>query len=293
MKTANITRVHGVTWRSKTVNKQLLASLVLILSAVLGFGTDALAQSTNDCATLHRNSGYNAKYIELKHAFEAERYDEALALGQEMLLICDSSPIINYVLGEVRRRLGDETKALFYFQKASNNMTQFEVAPDMAQLIWYARYEAEHPMAAHAATWSLDLQKSKEQILALKQKRAQDSAAHDSATARHRDTYWKVLWIGVGFGVAGLLSTAGGGAMVGSTDFQYTFGARDEPYFKIEEHPRREAGWAMIGVGLGLTALGSIMAGLGAYYYRRLEINDASSLELSLSASSVQLKAHF
>ena len=187
-----------------------------------------------------------------------EDYDAALADVKEMQEICSRAPVLNYMTGILYRRAGDETKALFYLQMATASAEEFKVRGELLERIWYERYEAEHPEAKRS---NLDLsQQQMQEIAKENEKLKREALILKKETA---DNAYSLVWTGVGIGAAGLILTTAGGTLIGTMGEPFEVSKEK----KVRHKGINDAGWAMIGAGIGLTVAGAIVAGIAGYQY--------------------------
>lgn len=234
--------------RLGAVTGGLLMSSVLLVPC-------AMADS---CSDLDKNP----KWTKLLHALEVNMakgdYNAAIANINDMQEICSRSPLLNHMAGRLYRTLGNETKALYFFQKATTHTDEFKLKPEILEQIWYERYEAEHPEAKR-----VNLEKiygQTEEISAENEKLRRDFMMKREEVAGNA---YKVMWTGVAIGTAGLLATAAGGTIIGVMGDPVSL--TDDA--KIRLKGLNNAGWALIGSGIGLLVAGSIVAGISGYQY--------------------------
>ncbi|GEM_PF-4937571 len=285
---------------SSLLQRRFMRLILLILFATIlyvSFGSSSLsARGGNECENLQNNPNWLALYEKLRTSFEEEQYEKALNHSHEMLALCENSPFINYITSEIWKRLGNNELSLSYLKTASMNTSEFFVDAETAKIIWYTRYEAEHPLSTTAAQLERELLQTKNALKEAKKTRRQLEEIqneHNEAQEAELNRLWKTTWIGAGFGIAGLLALSTGIAFVASTDYQYTISDLDEWNAKIREPVIREAGWTMIGVGIGITTLGSIVTAYGAYHYRQAKHKKNIAFHWALSPQHVSFDLNF
>lgn len=150
----------------------------------------------------------------------------------------------------------------------------------ISRLIWYKRYESEHPdrtedaVAAQNAKLdeielkNIDLERK---VIDLERKVADfDNQQMINASNISLDTskkYETILWTGVGIGIAGLALAGAGAGVAQSVDGSGLIEVKDDNGLKVST--KFIAGWALIGSGIGMTVAGAIMAGIGGYNYSK------------------------
>lgn len=222
-------------------------SLVMSLWGMQGFAQEA-------CGNLDDNPDWIRNMDEFKSFAASGEYDKALDTSEKLFAICYDSPILYTLTGEVVAKKGEKRRAMKYFRRAAELEAKYLTSKNEAKKIWYSYYEAE--------------------------------------TKRHNDFNLAktVLWTGTGLGLVGVAAVVVGGILVGTQD-EYVDSDRNSkmaplPRGPLEEHgknvidcimdpdsksvktnPEYIAGWAVLGVGIGMTLVGAVMAGIGGYRY--------------------------
>ena len=270
------------------IRKSIMGLLAAGMLSIWGMPDDAFAQAalSSGCATLAQNQAWNDGIMALRVGVETKDYDAALKAATPLTTICGESPILNYYVGLAMQGTGDNVKALIYFQKASQYMTDFAVPPEIARRIWYARYEGEHPERAEDAV----LRRAEEnkrltaQNTDLTEKLAQAERTIENLNLSHKVTidqmhaeaqsrYAATMWTGVGVGIAGILVGVGGGLLA-------YFSSNNEA---AAITPQYISGLAMLGGGIGMTLAGAIVAGIGGYQYTHVGLEDTVTDDVSVS----------
>jgi hypothetical protein len=222
----------------------------------------------------------------LRVGVETKDYDAALKAAAPLTSICGESPILNYYVGLAMQGSGDDVKALIYFQKASQHMSDFTVPPEISRRIWYARYEGEYPERTEDAV----LRRAEEnkrltaQNTDLTEKLSQAERTIENLNLSHKVTidqmhaeaksrYAATMWTGVGVGIAGILVGVGGGLLA-------YFSSNNEA---AAITPQYISGLAMLGGGIGMTLAGAIVAGIGGYQYTHVGLEGTVTDDVSVS----------
>ncbi len=227
-----------------------LISMVLLLCC---WGGQGFAQDA--CGDLDENPDWTRNMDEFKSFAASGKYDKALDTSEKLFAICYDSPILYTLTGEVVAKKGEKRRAMKYFRRAAELEAKYPTAGGEAKKIWFSYYEAE--------------------------------------TKRHNDFQLAktVLWTGTGLGLVGVAAVVAGGILVGTQD-KYVASDKNSkmaplPRGPLEDHgkdvldcilepsqkasdklnPEYIAGWAVLGVGLGMTIVGAVMAGIGGYRY--------------------------
>lgn len=252
----------------------------------------------DSCDKIGTNATWSQNLKLANDALNAKDYNKALEISRELYEICPRAPYLNFIIGKSLMETGERTKGVMYLQKASDYTSQFVVDPELQRVIWYERYEAEHPERKESALNSLNdmnkqLQEENAKIL------------QENIDLKDKDQLKNniVMWTGVGIGGAGILMTILGGVL-GFQKHAYDMGTPTDEY--INNHPDTEkekleayriknsyvTGWAMFGAGLAMMAAGGAMTGIGAYYYIKNK-KDKSPIDFSMSPTSIDLKFTF
>ena len=209
-----------------------------------------------------------------------KQWDKALKTAENLNTICERSHILNYAMGRIYKEKGNDSKALYYMQRATLFTKEFAVRGKTLEQMWFDRYEAEHPEARPAAIEAL-----KQENAELK---AQARQTHDKAMESRIDMqadlmteknrYGAGLWTGVAVaGVGVILIGVGAGLLASSNDDTVGFHEDKEnrelnPYTKSQNN----AYWGMIGGGIASTVVGATLAGLFGDWYANTNQTDGS-----------------
>ena len=234
----------------------------IILGVSFCFGAGASTAWADGCDGLDRNSKWVKLSKSLGQSIDNEDYETALDIVSSMQEICTRSPTLNYSAGIIYRKLGDETKALYYLQIATLNTEEFSVKGNMLEQIWYERYEAEHPMATEGS-----IQAYQEQIEKLTDENTLLSMSLNRSYDDFIEREYASMVAGISIGSAGILSAVAGGVVVGIMGSPVASAGTN----KITYNGLRDLGWGFIGCGLGLTVAGSIMTGISGHRYITLK----------------------
>lgn len=278
------------------MRKSIMGLLAAGMLSIWGMPDDAFAQAalSSGCATLAQNQAWNDGIMALRVGVETKDYDAALKAATPLTSICGESPILNYYVGLAMQGSGDDVKALIYFQKASQHMSDFTVPPEISRRIWYARYEGEYPERTEDAV----LRRAEEnkrltaQNTDLTEKLSQAERTIENLNLSHKVTidqmhaeaqsrYAATMWTGVGVGIAGILVGVGGGLLQHFVE-KVDHGDPSNTY-EPKLTPQYISGWAMLGGGIGMTLAGAIVAGIGGYQYTHAGLEDTVADDVSVS----------
>lgn len=240
---------------------------IFLVSANLAFA---------DCKNIGKNSEWNSSIQDLVFEYEAGNYQEALRKAKKLSdTICSDSPMLLYIQGKIYDALGDPIKARLFYQKSSEMTYEYAVAPDMAQKIWNARYESEHPDRTESAVAAI-VEKNR----VLETQLGSLSHDFDSLSYNNEERLPKIwMWTGIGTGLGGLVLLISGASLVGThfddpVEFQYNPATPFNSKHKIRD--AYVAGWALTGTGIAFVAAGSVLAGYFGYLYHQNKNKDVS-----------------
>lgn len=246
------------------------------------------------CNSLDQNPAWTEGFQELSKQFKSEDFKSALKSASKLEAICDQSPILNYTIARIHKNLNDDEKYLYYLQKATQNTEKFGVDKNMLDRMWSEKYIAAHPEA------DPDLIEARNaEISSLKQELTNAHQALEEANSKvvqiqNRDdsirTYRTWLWAGVGIGTAGLAMTITGTVLYllkGEDEFKGD-GISSQGFAENKDITAPyAAGIGLLGAGIGLTIVGSIVAGVFGYKYSHSELDSPISLTLAPTQSSI------
>ena len=256
----------------------------------------------DDCATINNNSNWNDGMTQLSSQMTAKQWDEALKTAENLNTICERSPMLNYAMGRIYREKGNDSKALYYYQRATLYTEEFAVKGKTLELMWFDRYEAEHPDARPdaIAARQKDIEARDKQIEMLK---AQAQQSHEKDLMRATDEqygtlnekahYGAGLWTGVALMGVGVAMTAVGAVLYlnNKKPIEY-IGKGNEGDTDYQVNSLYATSWALIGVGAAATVAGSLVAGIMGYYYTHTQVND-SPVSFHISPVSADLTIQF
>ena len=249
------------------------------------------------CDNIDTNPTWNQKLKEVQTAYKAGEYQKAIQIAQSMTSICSDSPALNYYIARSYSALNEPTKASFYYERATNKLSDFRVSPEIAKQIWYGRYEAEYPELSQKYVNELKAENLRLSNDKYKTEQSQTiSKTVDYTYEKHKASV--VLWTGVGFGIVGLgLTGTGIGLIVTQKDKINRKAVTDsENYdlgYKLTNTDTYLAGIALTGIGGAFALLGTLMAGIGGYQYNHIKMNETTALSFDVSPNSLGMQLTF
>lgn len=296
---------------SRVIRKGLPAIGASVFILMLGHS----AMADDACMSLAQNDEWNKGMSTMSKQITQNEWDKALKSAESLNAICDRSPILNYAMGRIYRQKGDETKALYYMQRATRYTEEFAVKGNTLEQMWFDRYETEHPdarpEAIAARRQELDqrqqeIEKNRQEIDALRLENTRlqgkvgeatlagrlDSFEDAEAERRH---YAAGLWTGVAVGGVGLALAATGAALLATQEEKdiIEWPTIDQSGGKSGEtkiSTRSSLSLGLLGAGIGLTVAGAVFAGIFGYHYANLTKDSNVSFNLSPMSADVSFK---
>lgn len=261
---------------------------------------NAETQLDDSCYTLDQNPLWISLFSQFSAAYSAKDYDKALTYTAQLETICARSPVLNFSIANTYRQKGNTQLAQSYIETASLNLQEFRTSDEITKKIWFTRYELEND-----GTFIKKSQYEKE-ISELNEAHKIELQNEKDAHFREIDTYKTIMWTGTGIGVAGIASLITGAVLAGTSDISTKFAFDDvltacqgaensscHMKLKSSDTATRDAGYALVGVGIAATIAGAVMAGLGGYHYKRLRDAEEDAVSLDIAAQSIRLNVIF
>lgn len=275
----------------KYFDKARLTTLsILFLMISLLWSLPVFAQS--QCEGINENPEWTATLDTIISDYNNGDY--AIALDKAKYIseaICDSSPVLLYTQAKIYEAQKNNIKALLYFQKASEATYALAVPPDMAQKIWYARYENEHPDRTESALEETlqKLQEKDKEIETLKSQNA-NSEMNNSTDVKNKAKVW--MWTGVGIDITGLALIGTGATLISKnidapSEIKFNRNGVSRPSYKTKS--AYIAGWGMLGAGIAFTVVGTVLAGYFGYQYTHIDENLETAFSLTPTGASFSL----
>ena len=263
--------------------------LSLILFAILSVGLFGSFAYADGCDNLDANVRWVQLFQELSTQVAENDNDAAFDTAEKLTAICEESPILNYAIARIYRNLGNNAKELYYLQRATMFTEKFSVNPDTMEVLWYERYEAEHPDCRKSEKAQKTIEQLNRAVLEAQKQRYETQIATERKGYDHADRYRALMWGGVAVGVTGIALLTTGTVLVAMN--------RDEAvsinYTQHQTHakPIWGASWGLLGAGIVATIAGAAAAGFGGYHYAQTRKDKSVSIELS--SNSVSLSYSF
>jgi hypothetical protein len=252
--------------------KDVMKKIVGISACALGLtygATNALA----DCRDMGSDQ-WQQLNLAMASAFDAGNFEEALNNGKRMNIICDRSPVVNFTMSEIYRRMGNNAEAANYAKKSTTYIADYPVPQALAERIWMRRAEYELPYKQEldelkAKTADYDTIKADYEARVQAEK---ESAIRTRLMGKStKDNWWGAMWAGVGIMGAGVVMTIAGGVLAARVDKVDYKTPDDSKNSGFRVRPSYIAGWTLIGLGIASTVGGTILTGIAGYRYTNFE----------------------
>ncbi len=254
------------------------------------------AEAFADCKDVG-SATWNSYQTSMGMAFDEGNLDEALGYAKQLIVICDKNPVVNTVVSDIYEKQGKSEDSCKYIRRASDTAHEYNLPMPLLEKIWFKRAECELPYKAKAEQLEKELV-NKTDALAAKAAEcaAQEEAFHNrieesslseqaeilqfkaDVVSKEHDFLFKTQWISAGTAFVGLAGAIAGGIILG----RYYPEANDE-YSKLKlnekNHFQRsnqfvQAGAGVLGAGLGLGVVGSILAIYFHFKMTHLDMGD-------------------
>ena len=261
-------------------------------------GSFAATQAFADCSEFGSEQ-WNTLSIDLADAYDKGDLETALKLGQQLTDICNESPIVNYTMSEIYRKMGNEDESYKYVRNASEHLKEYAVPQSLVERIWFRRAEFDTPY------------KETREKLAETEKKLADAQAASASDALHiqmltseKDAAMASLnslntikWTGTGIAIGGAVITGVGAALIGiyhskaDDELKVAGGGKFNDY-----NVAVQAGVGLLAAGLAVGVAGSVFA---IYSHLKLSsakeamVHDDQTVSFSFSPTSVGVQFTF
>lgn len=250
------------------------------LAAALLIPFSAYSENCNDLAS---NTTWIIGMEKLQSYYQSGNYAKVTETAKSLFTICSQSPTLFYYTGAALEKQGDTERALIYYQKASENLTNMSTDAGISRQIWYKRYELEHPERTQEAVAAQQekIEELSEQVIELEKENAGLSVLAPNADL---DVHKIYMWSGIGTGIAGIVLLATGAGLAFS-DADNTQVKNNKAHIKSNYL----SGWTLFGTGIGLTVIGAALSGYAGYRYSKAKEDALMSVELAPNGASFSM----
>lgn len=290
--------------------KNLLKTLIVFCACACGL-TTVSTLAFADCKTMY-NDEWNDLSTTMAELYDKGDYDAALNYGKRLNIICPRSPIVNYTMSEIYRKMGNEKEAASYAKRATDYITDYPVPQALAERIWLKHAEYELPYKAEAESLKAqmadyeELKANYESLVATTKEanirseyESRDSAIKNAQVLEKSLSGWKaMLWTGVGVTAAGAALAITGGVMTNKVDkveYSRPDNASVNSGFKVTQG--YVTSFALLGAGVSLAVIGATLTGVAGYEVAHIDINGDGekdeSVSFNVAPSAVQFGMTF
>ena len=246
------------------MNKYLTAISLSLLTLA------SSSQAFADCEEMGGDE-WNKLSMQMATAYDQNNLDEALMNAKKLTLICNRSPIVNYTMSEIYRKMDNERESYNYVKKATDYILDYPVPQALTERIWMRRAEFDLPYKKQLEDLQNQLNSGTGEVGSrLKQTEEQLAQTYDQMVFlenQNREllnqqikTLHTVKWIGAGTAFGGLALAAVGAGLLGAN-----YSKASDKYGKNwNDFDKKDAmvhgGIAMLAGGIGLGLAGSAVA---------------------------------
>ena len=229
-------------------------------------------QAFADCDEMENQSDeWNELSLQMANAYDQNNLDEALMAAKRLTLICNRSPVVNYTMSEIYRKMGNEQESYNYVKRATEYMLDYPVPQALTEKIWMRRAEFDLPYKKQLEDLQNQLDSGTGEI-GRKIKQTDDELAMLNAERlnlenRNRellqaqmDTLNTTKWIGAGTAIGGLVVASVGAGLIGVNYSK----ASDQYGVNWNKFDKKDAnvhgGIALLAGGIGIGLAGTAVA---------------------------------
>jgi len=267
------------------------------LSAVVGAawltGCLSNAWAADPCDSLGSNKDWQNGIDKINNAYTNGQHEKAIQEGLRLFEICEKSPILNFTLGRLYQETNDSAKALYYFQRATLYADEYKVGKETLEIMWYERYETEHPDARPSSIEKMKKENEELKAIVVENQKTMTQHRFTEMQNSYSDSsiYAAGMWTGVAVGAAGIALTVTGAIMlVNAKDDAINF---DNDKATANVKGAYNTYWALLGSGIGLTVVGAVFTGFMGYHYVRTKKAADDTVSFNISPTSASLSLSF
>ena len=279
-----------------------------VLSSASAFAQDTGASTIDDaCYSLDSNNEWAVLFSEFSEAYSLNDYQTALEKTTKMKAICVRSPKLNFAIAQTYYQIGDKEKALIYIKDATHYTREFDVGDEIARRMWELRHTLE--IGDELAERDAEIARLKGELEASNTRNSELNELNNDLGQKNElhknqlnDSYEMIrdnaqnVWLsGAIIGGVGVVSLATGAGLLATYYFGNTKKAvknYDAAKKKADIDVGYQAAWSLLGIGIGLTAAGAVMAGIGGYQYTHA-LSDDVTLSWGVSPMALELSMQF
>ncbi|MBO4349345.1 MAG: hypothetical protein J6A01_00160 [Proteobacteria bacterium] len=273
------------------MNKTFTALLSCLLT--LAFSSQAVA----DCSEMEGDE-WDVLIQEMATAYEQDQLEEALTAAKRLTLICNRSPVVNFTMSEIYRKMGNEQESYNSVKRATEYMLDYPVPQALTEKIWMRRAEFDLPykkqledlqnqLNTNTGEFGSRLKQADEELAKLTNERDELQERNQQLLESQMKMLQMTKWIGAGTAIGGTVIAAVGAGIMGA----YYSKAHDKYGENWNDFDKKDAmvhgGIAMLTTGIGLGVAGSAVAIFAYIKSLRLESANAESFNNGNSSENL------
>ena len=269
------------------------ACLSAVVCAAWLTGCLSNAWAADPCDSLGSNKDWQNGIDKINNAYTNGQHEKAIQEGLRLFEICEKSPILNFTLGRLYQETNDSAKALYYFQRATLYADEYKVGKETLEIMWYERYETEHPDARPSSIEKMKKENEELKAIVVENQKTMTQHRFTEMQNSYSDSsiYAAGMWTGVAVGAAGIALTVTGAIMlVNAKDDAINF---DNDKATANVKGAYNTYWALLGGGIGLTVVGTVFTGFMGYHYVRTKKAADDTVSFNISPTSASLSLSF
>ena len=248
-----------------------LSALTFLVFCLAGAST-AFA----DCDQMNSDE-WNELSAQMATSYDAGNLDEALGYGKRLTLICNRSPIVNFTMSEIYRKMNNETESYNYVKRATEYILDYPVPQALTERIWLRRAELELPYKKQLEDLQNQLATGTGEIGSKQQQLQNHLYTTEMKLERAKQRRLEMLnsqldllnttkWIGAGTAFGGLAIAAVGAGLIGANygDARDAYNDVKKSNGKLKDFDKKDklvhGGMIFLAGGLGLGIAGTAVA---------------------------------
>ena len=260
-------------------------------------------QAFADCDEMENQSDeWTELSMQMASAYEQNNLDEALTAAKRLTLICNRSPVVNYTMSEIYRKMGDEQESYNYVKRATEYMLDYPVPQALTEKIWMRRAEFDLPYKKQLEElqYQLDtgtgevgsrIKQTDDELAGVNAQLATLQDANLELLQSQMDLLYTTKWIGAGTAIGGLVLASIGAGVLGASYSK----ASDKYGQNWKDFDKKDAlvhgGIATLATGIGLGLAGTAVALFSHIKLIKLKAANANILDTGAESDNSEVTA--
>lgn len=276
-------------------NTMKYTTKALSLLTSVTFAMTAASTAFADCADMENNSPeWSDLSTKLTQSYSEGKFEDALNYGKRLLLICNRSPVVNFTVSEIYRKLGNNEESYNYVRRASEFIIDYPVPQQVAERIWMRRAEDELPYKKQLEELRTQLETGTGEYGSRQQKLVNSAYTSEMKLEHEKQRSLERLndelsfvrttkWIGAGAAIGGVVLAGAGAGLLA-----YNYGKASDNYGSSwknfdDKDAMVHGSIAMLAGGLGLGIAGTAVAIVS--YVKEMKLEYISESENNAQAA--------